>query len=184
VSLLRHRALHDAARDVLVGLGEGALPALGHFLADEGEDVEVRRRIPATLARIPSAKSVELLIASLKSEDEILRDRALGALSALRQERPLLAIAREPIEEEAVAEARRALRYVSLRFNLRRDDGQGSLLDRASRAVRKVRARVTASGSSSPGGTWPRTPGMEASTSPRAAASTSTTCWAGRSAAG
>ncbi|HEX9190152.1 MAG TPA: Npt1/Npt2 family nucleotide transporter, partial [Vicinamibacteria bacterium] len=131
VSLLRHRALHDAAREVLVGRGESVLPALGHFLADEGEDLEVRRRIPATLARIPSPKSAELLLGALKQDDEILRDHALAALSELRRERSLPAVAREPVEEAAIAEARRALRALSLRFNLRRDDGQGSLLDRA-----------------------------------------------------
>jgi AAA family ATP:ADP antiporter len=131
VSLLRRRSLHDAARDVLVGRGEGVVEALGHFLADEAEDVEVRRRIPATLGRIPSPRSVDLLLASLKQEDEVLRDHALAALSALRRERPDLAFARGPVEERAVAEARQALRYVSLRFNLQRDDGQGSLLDQA-----------------------------------------------------
>ena len=131
VSLLRHRSLHDAARDVLVGRGEGVVEALGHFLAEEAEDVEVRRRIPATLARIPSQKSVDLLLASLGQEDETLRDQALAALERLRRERPALAFARAPIEERALAEARQALRCLSLRFNLLRDDGQGSLLDRA-----------------------------------------------------
>ena len=131
VSLLRHRSLHDAARDVLVGRGEGVVEALGHFLAEEAEDVEVRRRIPATLARIPSQRSVDLLLASLGQEDEILRDQALAALERLRREHPALAFARGPVEERALAEARQALRCLSLRFNLLRDDGQGSLLDRA-----------------------------------------------------
>jgi len=131
VSLLRQQSLHDAPRDVLVGRGEGVVPALGHFLADEGEDVEVRRRIPATLARIPSPRSVDLLLASLKEEDEVLRDRALAGLSSLRRERPDLSFARGPVEEVLLAEARQALRCVSLRFNLLADDGRGSLLDRA-----------------------------------------------------
>ena len=131
VSLLRHRSLHDAARDVLVGRGEGVVGALGHFLAEEAEDLEVRRRIPATLARIPSQKSVDLLLSSLGQEDETLRDQVLAALERLRRERPALAFARAPIEERALAEARQALRCLSLRFNLLRDDGQGSLLDRA-----------------------------------------------------
>ncbi|HXK12275.1 MAG TPA: HEAT repeat domain-containing protein [Vicinamibacteria bacterium] len=131
VSQLRHPSLHDAAGDVLVGAGERVLEALGHFLADEGEDVEVRRRIPATLARIPSARSVELLLSSLGQGDERLRDRALAALTALRRERSDLAFARGVVDERAVAEARQALRYLSLRFNLLRDDGRGSLLDRA-----------------------------------------------------
>jgi HEAT repeat protein len=131
VSLLRHRSLHDAARDALVGRGEGVVDTLGHFLGEEAEDVEVRRRIPATLARIPSQKSVDLLLASLGQEDEILRDPALAALERLRREHPALAFVRGPIEKRALAEARQALRCLSLRFNLLRDEGQGSLLDRA-----------------------------------------------------
>jgi hypothetical protein len=131
VSLLRHRSLHDAVRDVLVGRGEGVVEALGHFLAEPAEDVEVRRRIPATLARVPSQRSVDLLLASLGQEDEILRDQALASLERLRREHPGLAFARGPVEEQALAEARQALRYLSLRFNLLRDAGQGSLLDRA-----------------------------------------------------
>jgi AAA family ATP:ADP antiporter len=131
VSLLRHRTLHAAAREVLVGRGEEVLDALGHFLADDGEDVEVRRRIPATLARIPSQKSVDLLLSSLGQEDDILVDQALAALEKLRRERPGLAFARAPVEERTLAEARHALRCLSLRFNLARDDGRGSLLDQA-----------------------------------------------------
>ena len=131
VSLLRHRVLHDAAQDVLVARGEAVVEALGHFLAEPSEDVEVRRRIPATLARIPSQKSVDLLLASLAQEDEMLRDQALAALESHRREHPALVVARGPVEERALAEARQALRYLSLRFNLLGDEGQGSLLDRA-----------------------------------------------------
>ncbi len=54
VSLLRYRSLQAAAREVLAARGDDVLEALGHFLTDAAEDVEVRRRIPAVLARIPS----------------------------------------------------------------------------------------------------------------------------------
>jgi AAA family ATP:ADP antiporter len=131
VSLLRYPSLQAAARDVLVARGEEVLEALGHFLTDEAEDVEVRRRIPPVLARIPSQRSVELLLAGLALEDEVVRDRALGALERLRRERPALVFARPPVEARVLVEAREALRGVSLRFNLLRQDGQGSLLDRA-----------------------------------------------------
>jgi ATP/ADP translocase/HEAT repeat protein len=131
VSLLRHRSLHGPARDVLVGRGQAVLEALGHFLTDPDEDMEVRRRIPATLARIPAQRSADLLLGAMGQEDEILRDRALGGLEGLRRERPALALARAPVEERTLAEARRALRCLSLRFNLLREDGEGTLLDRA-----------------------------------------------------
>jgi AAA family ATP:ADP antiporter len=131
VSLLRHRSLHDAARDVLVSRGEGVVEALGHFLAEQAEDVEVRRRIPSALGRIPSQRSVDLLLASLAQDDERVRDEALTALERHRREHPTLVVARAPVEERTLAEARQALRYLSLRFNLLRDEGRASLLDRA-----------------------------------------------------
>ncbi len=131
VSLLRHRALHDAARDVLVARGDAVAPALGHFLADEGEDLEVRRRLPALLARIASPRAVDLLVAALGQEDEVLRDRVLGALSALRRAGNATAFPRERVEERILTEARLALRCLSLRHNLLREDGEGTLLDRA-----------------------------------------------------
>src|SRR5205823_401757 len=57
VSLLRHRLLKAAAREVLVGYGESIVEVMGHFLQDQDEDPWVRRHIPATLARIPSQQS-------------------------------------------------------------------------------------------------------------------------------
>ncbi len=131
VSLLRHRALREAARDGLVGRGESVVAALGHFLEEENEDVEVRRWIPATLARLPSQPSVDLLVASLARADEGLRDEALAALEGLRRSHPGLVFAPAPIEERVLAEARQALRALSLRFNLSREGGPDSLLGRA-----------------------------------------------------
>jgi len=130
VSLLRRRPLRAAVREVLAGRGEGALEALAYFLGDGGEDVEVRRQIPATLALIPSPRSVELLLASLADPDEGLRDQSLVALQHLRRSNESLVLARAPIEERGLAEARRYFRSLSLRHNVLREDVQGSLLDR------------------------------------------------------
>jgi AAA family ATP:ADP antiporter len=131
VSLLRRRPLRAAVREVLASRGEGSLDALAYFLRDGGEDVEVRRQIPATLALIPSPRSVELLLASLGDPDEGVRDQALVALQGLRRSNESLALARAPIEERALAEARRYFRSLSLRHNILREDVKGSLLDRA-----------------------------------------------------
>jgi AAA family ATP:ADP antiporter len=130
VSLLRRRPLRAAVREVLAGRGEGALEALAYFLRDGGEDVEVRRQIPATLALIPSPRSVELLLAGLADPDEGLRDQSLVALQGLRRANEALALPRAPIEERALAEARRYFRSLSLRQNVLREDVRESLLDR------------------------------------------------------
>jgi len=131
VSLLRRRPLRATVRDVLAGRGEGGLGALAYFVREGAEDIEVRRQIPATLARIPSPQSVELLLASLGDPDDVLRDQSLAALQGLRRSDAALALARAPVEERALAEARRYFRCLSLRYNLLREDGRGSLLDRA-----------------------------------------------------
>jgi ATP/ADP translocase len=131
VSLLRRRPLKAAARDVLATRGEDVVDVLAYFLRDETEDIEVRRQIPATLAQIPCSRSVDLLLSSLGEADEILRDQALAALERLRRAHPALVIARAAVEARALAEARRYFRCLSLRHNLLRDDGRGSLLDRA-----------------------------------------------------
>ena len=60
-SLLRDRRLKGRARAVLVSYGEPVVDALAHFLRDPDEDIWVRRHIPATLAQIPSQKSVDVL---------------------------------------------------------------------------------------------------------------------------
>ena len=130
VSLLRRRPLRATVRGVLAGRGESALEVLAYFLGEGTEDIEVRRQIPATLARIPSPRSVELLLASLADPDEVLRDQAIAALQSLRRSDESLVLARAPVEERALAEARRYFRCLSLRHNVLREDVPGSLLDR------------------------------------------------------
>ncbi|MBZ5559539.1 MAG: MFS transporter [Acidobacteriia bacterium] len=122
VSLLRNRALKAAARDVLVGYGEPILGVLAHFLRDEEEDLWVRRHIPATLARIPSQASVDLLVERLGDADGFLRYKAIAALETLLRARPDLKCARVPVETLAMREALRSCMYLSLLANLRRAD--------------------------------------------------------------
>jgi AAA family ATP:ADP antiporter len=131
VSLLRRRPLRATVREVLAARGEAVLDVLAWFLADPAEDIEVRRQIPATLARIPCARSLELLLGGLADPDEELRDRCLAALLALRRADDALEVAREPVEERALAEARRYFRTLGLRHNVLGEDAPGSLLDRA-----------------------------------------------------
>lgn len=118
VSLLRHRRLKGQARTVLVSYGEPVIDALAHFLRDPDEDVWVRRHIPATLAQIPSQKSVDVLSAALAEPDGFLRYKVVAALERLRREDGALTFPREPIERLALAEGRHYFNYLSLRYNL------------------------------------------------------------------
>ena len=92
-------ALKGAAREVLVGYGEDVVDALGHFLRERDEDIWVRRHIPATLARIPSQKSMDVLVEALDGEpDGFLRFKLVSAIDRLRREHPELTFDTRSIE--------------------------------------------------------------------------------------
>jgi AAA family ATP:ADP antiporter len=118
VSLLRDRRLKNAARGALVSYGDEVVPALTYFLRDEEEDPWVRRHIPGTLARIPSAASVEALVECLESSDGFIRYKAVLALEKLRREHPEIAIEAHPVEKLLQKEAIRYHRYLSVSYNL------------------------------------------------------------------
>src|SRR5262249_36510928 len=104
VSLQRYRLLKAEAREVLVNYGESIVDVLGHFMRDQEEDVWVRRHIPGTLALIPSQKSIDLLLSTLKEPDGFLRFKAVCAIEKLRREHPEFGIDRELIAALLVKE--------------------------------------------------------------------------------
>jgi AAA family ATP:ADP antiporter len=119
VSLLRNRRLKGPAREVLVGYGEEVIDALEHFLRDKDEDVWVRRHIPATLARIPSQKSMDVLLHALDGEtDGFLRFKLVQAIDRLRREHPALTFETRAIEALVLREGTRFFEYLSLHYNL------------------------------------------------------------------
>lgn len=138
VSLLRHRRLKAAARDVLVGYGPDVLDALGHFLADQDEDIWVRRHLPATIARIGTQKAVDLLAGALQDRDGFIRYKSIEGLVRLRQSGDDLRFPGEAVEKLLLREARQYFSALTLHHNLfvaRRPGGSplsdGVLLARA-----------------------------------------------------
>jgi AAA family ATP:ADP antiporter len=118
VALLRHRRLKSQARAVLVSYGEPVIDTLAHFMRDADEDIWVRRHVPATLALIPSQKSVNVLAAALQEPDGFLRYKVVAALERLRRGAAGLTFPRENIERLALSETRQYFNYLSLRHNL------------------------------------------------------------------
>jgi AAA family ATP:ADP antiporter len=118
IALLRHRRLKGSARTVLVGYGEPVVDALAHFMRAPEEDIWVRRHIPATLAFIPSQKTVDVLTAALTEKDGFLRYKVVSALERLRREHDSLTFPREHIEALALDEGRNYFNYLSLHHNL------------------------------------------------------------------
>jgi AAA family ATP:ADP antiporter len=133
VALLRNRRLKARAREVLVSYGEPVVDVLAHFMRDPEEDIWVRRHIPATLAQMPSQKSVDVLAAALSEPDGFLRYKVIAALDRLRRSDVPLTFPREMIEPLALREARHYFNYLSLYDNLSRKKtvDSGSLLAQA-----------------------------------------------------
>jgi AAA family ATP:ADP antiporter len=118
VSLLRNRRLKGRARMALTSYGEPVVDTLAFFLRDQEEDLWVRRHIPGTLAQIPSQKTVDVLAATLEERDGFIRYKVVSALERLKREHPELTIPTEPIEKQAIREARRFFTFLSLHNNL------------------------------------------------------------------
>ena len=118
ISLLGHRRLKSGARDALVSYGQPVLTILEHFLGDPQEDVWVRRHIPATIARIPCQRAMDMLINALGDRDGFLRYKAVAGLEKLRRDDPDLTVQRAPIEALAVKEGFSYLRLLTRAHNL------------------------------------------------------------------
>ncbi len=133
VSMLGHRSLKRDAREVLVGYGEPVLDALAHFMHDQQEDTWVRRHLPATIARIPSQRAVDILVSALSDPDGFLRFKAIEALRKIRRAHPELTFDQEAIEKQVLMEALAHYNYLSLHHNLfvRENLPSNDLLSRA-----------------------------------------------------
>jgi AAA family ATP:ADP antiporter len=119
ISLLRNRRLKSAARDGLVNYGEPVVEALEHFLRDPQEDIWVRRHIPATLAHIPSQKSMDVLLRAVREErDGFLRFKLTSAIDRLHDEHPEMTFDPAAIESLLGRESARYYDYLSLHYNL------------------------------------------------------------------
>ncbi|MBM3789942.1 MAG: cyclic nucleotide-binding domain-containing protein, partial [Acidobacteria bacterium] len=111
IALLRSRRLKSHAREHLIACGEDILPILEHFLNDPGEEIWVRRHLPATIARIPCQRSMDILVRSLEAPDAFLRFKALAGIEKLRRTQPHLHFNPAPLDKLALEEAGRFLRH-------------------------------------------------------------------------
>ena len=85
IALLRNRRLKHDARETLAAYGVRVLPALRHFMNDEGEQIWVRRAIPKTVALLDSPEAVDVLYDGLEhNQDRFLRRKLVEALLDLR----------------------------------------------------------------------------------------------------
>jgi ATP/ADP translocase/HEAT repeat protein len=118
VSLLRHRRLKSAAREVLAGYGEPVVAPLAYFMRDTEEDVWVRRHVPSVLALLPFAESAAALLAALDDPDTVLRAKAVTALGRLRKADATIATDSAAVARHVSLEAGIAFDALTLHYNL------------------------------------------------------------------
>ena len=132
ISLLGHRVLKTAAREALVGYGEAAVGTLAHALADQREDLWIRRHVPATLAMIPTQASMDALIGALEDDDRFLSFKCITAIERLHRSHRSLTFPGAAIERRVLREASRYYDDLCARHDLLREPStQGTLLVRA-----------------------------------------------------
>ena len=133
LSLLGHRSLKAQAREALVSYGETIVPLLAYKLADHGEQLWIRRHVPATLASMGTAGSMDALVRALEEPDGFLRYKAITAIEKLQRESPAVSYSRQTLENAVVRETSRYYNGLTLQHNLLRQalDGAESLLGRA-----------------------------------------------------
>ena len=135
ISFLGDRRRKASARETLIGYGEPVVDRLKQVLDDPGEDVWVRRHVPATLARIPCQASMDVVMGLLGAGDHFLRFKALSAAEKLRREHPALTLDPAPVERLALADGRACCRRLDQHHALFERGGlpQDAVLARALR---------------------------------------------------
>ncbi len=130
----------DAAREALAWQGERIEGTLSDYLADESVAPNVRRNIPAVLARIPAQSTVDDILRFLAGgvPDRLLRYRALKALNKLRARAPDLVSDAGQVNQALDRELEAGSRYAAAGVGLQRLDLSGPAADLLRRSVKEA----------------------------------------------
>jgi CRP-like cAMP-binding protein len=109
------------------------LDGLAYVLKDPNEDIWVRRHIPATLALLPSQRSMNILLDVIDDPDGFLRYKVVVAVEKMHHDHPALLIPSRSIETLVLKESSRYYDHLTLRYNIVQHDiqSQPSLLVQA-----------------------------------------------------
>lgn len=95
--LLPNARLRGEAIDALAAFGDRIVGTLGDVLLDTTTVDAVRRQIPRVLRKIPTQRSVDVLMAGLGEQDLTVRSSVLRALSVVREQNSKLNYGRESV---------------------------------------------------------------------------------------
>jgi AAA family ATP:ADP antiporter len=104
ISRLGDPRLTAEAAEALVAAGDGALDGLRSALSSAATPIEVRRQIPAALARLGSPGAARVLLEHLLEPDAALRFGVITGLNTLRRDDPTLPLAADLLETAVGAE--------------------------------------------------------------------------------
>jgi AAA family ATP:ADP antiporter len=93
----------EAASSALVEYGDRIAGMLKDYLADASEDRDVRKAIPAILARMATPRTAEVLVQALKGRDNVVAAEVISALDKIRSARPDIPFATTAIRPEILA---------------------------------------------------------------------------------
>jgi hypothetical protein len=116
VELLARREAREPAREAIAALGEQALAELARLLEAPETPERVRRHLPRTISRVPSAGAAGILTNALARSEPRVRYKILRGLGRMRARDPELEIDPAPLLAEARASLERAV--TMLRFQI------------------------------------------------------------------
>ncbi|MBD3297672.1 MAG: hypothetical protein GF341_03375 [candidate division Zixibacteria bacterium] len=108
---LDDRRLRYKVRDALAGYGESALGTIEDYFRDPDTAFSIRQYLPRVLERIPSQRSVDILVSGLDDVDARVRFASLRSLGRLRAKYQELNFDHHRIAERLDEEVRKAYRY-------------------------------------------------------------------------
>ncbi|MBM3791003.1 MAG: hypothetical protein FJW35_11740, partial [Acidobacteria bacterium] len=142
LSNLSRPLLVTTAKKTLAQYGERVVGTLQDYLNDESVPLEVRRHIPAILARVPVAESAQVLTRSILQGNPGLRYDILKALNRLRRKAPALISRSDAYENLLDAELLGYHRSIQIQAVLKPQAGTGAEQDGESLLCRILAERM------------------------------------------
>lgn len=98
IAQLSRPPLRRDARNTLARYGLEAVEPVSTLLADEQQDLELRRTLPRVLAEFEEQRIVQLLLARLPEADPTLHFQTIRALGKMRADYPRLRFSRDEVD--------------------------------------------------------------------------------------
>lgn len=117
----------QAAAAALLEYGDRIAGTLKDFLADQGEDLKLRRSLPEILAQMKTQRAADMLVRVLKKRDADVQADVIEALIRIRSWNPRLSFSEEEVGVEVTSAVRKACILVLELFAARKDSQKAAL---------------------------------------------------------